>query len=450
MKGKIKMRYLPHTSEDIAQMLATVGAESVDALFEDIPADCRRQGELDLPAPLTEWDLNAHMDGLADTMGAAPRYKVYLGAGSYDHYIPEISKQLLLRSEIFTAYTPYQPEISQGTLQAIYEYQTLVSRLLGMDVTNASMYDGASALAEALLMSIRVTKRKKVAVSKAVHPLYRKVVATYFGPTDFEVVEVPYNADGRTDLSAIGDLSEFAGVAVQSPNFFGCIEDLKQIGETIHSDPKTLFVTAFSEPLAFGLLKSPGSLGADIACGEGQSIGIPRSFGGPGLGMFSSRQKYVRNMPGRLVGKTVDVDGKPGFVLTLATREQHIRRERATSNICSNQGLCATAAVIYMAALGGTCVRELSQLNHDKAEYLKAGLKAAGFELPFSVATFNEFVVKAPKGFETVREALLKKKIVAGLPLAKYYPELAGHYLFCATETASKSDLDQLIKEVSA
>ncbi|MEJ2643054.1 MAG: aminomethyl-transferring glycine dehydrogenase subunit GcvPA [Desulfosarcinaceae bacterium] len=444
------MRYLPHTSEDIAQMLAAVGAESVDALFEEIPADCRRQGELDLPAPLTEWSLNAHMDGLADTMGAAPRYKVYLGAGSYDHYIPEISRQLLLRSEIFTAYTPYQPEISQGTLQTIYEYQTLVSRLLGMDVTNASMYDGASALAEALMMSIRVTKRKKVALSKAVHPLYRRVVATYFGPTDFEVVELPYDADGRTDLSGIGDLSEYAGVAVQSPNFFGCIEDLKQISEIIHSDQKTLFVAAFSEPLAFGLLKNPGSLGADIACGEGQSLGIPRSFGGPGLGMFSARQKYVRNMPGRLVGKTVDVDGKPGFVLTLATREQHIRRERATSNICSNQGLCATAAVIYMAALGGTCVRGLAQLNHDKAEYLKAGLEAAGFGLPFNTATFNEFVVKAPKGFEAVRQALLAKKIVAGLPLAQYYPELADHYLFCATETAKKGDLDLLIKEVSA
>jgi glycine dehydrogenase subunit 1 len=443
------MRYLPHTSEDIAQMLAAVGAESVDALFEEIPADCRRQDELDLPAPLTEWDLNTHMDGLADTMGAAPRYKVYLGAGSYDHYIPEISRQLLLRSEIFTAYTPYQPEISQGTLQTIYEYQTLVSRLLGMDVTNASMYDGASALAEALLMSIRVTKRKKVAVSKAIHPLYRQVVDTYFAPTDFEVVTVPYGTDGRTDLTTIGNLSEFAGVAVQSPNFFGCIEDLGQLADTIHSDGKALFVVGFSEPLAYGLLKSPGSLGADIACGEGQSFGIPRSFGGPGLGMFSAKQKFVRNMPGRLVGKTVDVDGKPGFVLTLATREQHIRRERATSNICSNQGLCATASVMYMAALGGTCVRGLAQLNHDKAEYLKAGLKGAGYELPFRAATFNEFVVKAPKGFEAVREDLLSKKIVAGLPLAKYYPELADHYLFCATETASKSDLDLLVKEVS-
>jgi glycine dehydrogenase subunit 1 len=444
------MRYLPHTSEEIAQMLARIGAESIDALFEEIPADCRRQGELDLPAPLTEWDLNAHMDALADTMGAAPRYKVYIGAGSYDHFIPEISRQLLLRSEIFTAYTPYQPEISQGTLQTIYEYQTLVSRLLGMDVTNASMYDGASALAEALLMSIRITKRKKVAVSKAIHPLYRRVVDTYFAPTDFEVVEVPFGADGRTDLSGIGELSEFAGVAVQSPNFFGCIEDLGQIGNTIHSDKKTLFVTAFSEPLAYGLLKNPGSLGADIACGEGQSLGIPRSFGGPGLGMFSAKQKFVRNMPGRLVGKTVDVEGKPGFVLTLATREQHIRRERATSNICSNQGLCATASVMYMAALGGTCVRGLAQLNHDKAEYLKAGLKGAGFERPFSAPTFNEFVVKAPKGFEATREALLEKQIVAGLPLAKYYPELADHYLFCATETASKSDLDHLVKEVSA
>jgi glycine dehydrogenase subunit 1 len=442
------MRYLPHTQEDIEQMLQVVGAADLEALFSSIPDDCRRKDELALPVPLTEWELNGHMDGLASLMGASPAYKVFMGAGSYSHFIPEITRQLLLRSEFFTAYTPYQPEISQGTLQTIYEYQTLVSRLLGMDVANASMYDGASGLAEALLMTIRVSRRKRVAVSKAVHPLYRKVVETYFAPTDFEVIELPVAADGRTDLSGLKDVGELAGVALQSPNFFGCIEDLEAAGKSIHADKKTLFVVAFSEPLAYGLLKSPGACGADIACGEGQSFGIPQSFGGPGLGMFAARQQFVRAMPGRLIGKTLDRDGKTGFVLTLATREQHIRREKATSNICSNQGLCATASTMYMAAMGGTGIRELSRLNRDRAEYLKASLAKAGYPSPFSAPTFNEFVVRFPDGFADTWQALLEKKIVAGLPMGPYYPELSDCWLMCVTETLSKNDIDALVKEV--
>ncbi len=443
------MRYLPHTQKDIQQMLQVVGVADLDALFSSIPDDCRRKAEMNLPAPLTEWELDAHMDNLAAGMGASPAYKVFMGAGSYHHYIPEISRQLLLRSEFFTAYTPYQPEISQGTLQTIYEYQTLVTRLLGMDVANASMYDGASGLAEALLMAVRVSRRKKVAVSGAVHPLYRKVVETYFAPTGFEVVTLPVGADGRTDLSGLKDLGELAGVALQSPNFFGCIEDLEAAGKTIHTDEKTLFVTAFSEPLAYGLLKSPGSCGADIACGEGQSFGIPQSFGGPGLGMFAAKQEYVRAMPGRLIGKTVDRDGKTGFVLTLATREQHIRREKATSNICSNQGLCATAATMYMAAMGGTGIRKLSRLNRDRAEYLRASLAQAGFTSPFKAPTFNEFVVRFPKGFADTWQTLLEKKIVAGLHLAPYYPELSDCWLMCVTETISKNEIDTLVEEVT-
>ena len=442
------MRYLPHTPEDITAMLATVGAKSLDDLFVAIPEACRRKEALNLPEPMTEWELNAHMEGLARKNAASPDYKVYLGAGSYDHFIPATVPYLAGRSEVYTAYTPYQPEISQGTLQTIYEYQSLVCRLLGMEVANASMYDGASALAEALLMAIRINRRKKVAVSKAVHPLYRRVVETYFKPTGFEIVEIPYLKDGRTDLAAIAGLGDLAAVAIQSPNFFGCIEDLKAADGAIHADPKRLFVAAFTEPLAYGLLKSPGTLGADIACGEGQSFGIPRAFGGPGLGMFASKMQYVRNMPGRLIGQSTDVDGKRGFVLTLATREQHIRREKATSNICSNQGLCATMSVMYMASVGGTGMRELAALNRDKAEYLKNALAKAGFTVPFAAPTFNEFVVKCPAGFEATYQRLLEKKIVAGLPLAPYYPELAGHYLFCVTETSSKEDLDQLVKEV--
>lgn len=442
------MRYLPHTSDDTAAMLKKVGLNSLDSLFASIPEECRRTSDLNLPEPLSEWELNAHMDALAGSVAISPHYKVFLGSGSYDHYIPEAMKHLLSRSEVYTAYTPYQPEISQGTLQTMYEYQTLITRLLGMEVANASMYDGASGLAEALLMAIRVTKRKKVAVSRLIHPLYRRVVKTYFAPTGYEVVELPYLPDGRTDVDGLDKLVDLAAVAVQSPNFFGCIEDLETIGKKVHTDVNTLFVTCFTEPLAYGILKKPGTCGADIACGEGQSLGIPCSFGGPGLGVFAARFKYVRNMPGRLIGQTKDKNGKRGFVLTLATREQHIRREKATSNICSNQGLCATAATMYMAFVGGTGFRQLAALNLDKAEYLKGELHKVGFTISFDSPTFNEFVVEFPDGFEATYKRLMEKKIVAGLPLTHYYPELAYHYVLCVTEKSSKADMDELVKEV--
>lgn len=444
------MRYLPHTQEDIAEMLKKIGAAGLNDLFTTIPKECRRKKDLDLPKAMTEWELNRHMSDQAAQMAVCPDYKVFIGAGSYDHYIPEVVKQLLNRSEFYTAYTPYQPEMSQGTLQAIYEYQTLVTRLLGLDVANASMYDGASSLAEALLMSIRITRRKKVAVSRLIHPLYRQVVRTYFAPTGYDVVELPVLDSGQTDMTGLGDLEAFAGVAVQSPNYFGCIENLAALGEKVHADSKTIFIVSFTEPLAYGVLKNPGSLGADIACGEGQSLGIPRSFGGPGLGMFAAKKAYMRNMPGRLVGQTQDIEGKRGFVLTLSTREQHIRREKATSNICSNQGLCATAAAMYMAALGGTGIRKLAVLNHDKAAYLQHALKKAGFELPFDTPVFNEFVVRFPKGFEKTYANLLAKKIVPGLSLTPDYPEFPDHYLLCATETMDKADIDLLVKEVTS
>jgi len=444
------MRYLPHTEDDVAQMLAVIGEQDLDGLFSSIPKDCRRQDELGLPEPMTEWELNKHMGSLASQVAVCPDYLVFMGAGSYDHYIPEVAKQLLGRSEFYTSYTPYQPEMSQGTLQAIYEYQTLTARLLGLDVANASMYDGASGLAEALLMAIRVTRRKKVYISSLIHPLYRQVIQTYLEPTGYEVVELPFCENGTTDLSQINDLDACAGIAIQSPNFFGCIEDLSAASELIHQDKKALMIVSFTEPLAYGLLKNPGSLGADIACGEGQSLGIPRSFGGPGLGMFAAKKAYMRNMPGRLVGKTQDLDGKLGFVLTLSTREQHIRREKATSNICSNQGLCATAAAMYMAALGGTGIRELACLNRDKAAYLKRALNQAGFPSPFEAPTFNEFVIRFPDGFDKTYDRLITDKIVAGLPLVCHYPDLKNHYLLCATETMDKEDMDLLVKEVTS
>ncbi len=441
------MRYFPHTPEDITEMLATVGVGSLEDLFATIPDECRRSGELKLPAALTEWELNSHIDELCGTMAVSPEFKVFMGAGSYEHYIPASVNHLLSRSEFVTSYTPYQPEMSQGTLQAIFEYQTLTARLLGMEAANASQYDGASALAEAALMAVRVTRRKKVAVSRLVHPHYRRVLTTYLAPTDYEILELPYLPDGTTDLGSLDNLDELAAVILQSPNFFGCIENLETIGNRTRAE-KTLLVVGFSEPLAYGMYKSPGSQGADIACGEGQSLGIPRSFGGPALGMFATLMKYVRNMPGRLVGQTTDVDGRRGFVLTLATREQHIRREKATSNICTNHSLCALAAAIYMSSLGGTGIKKLARLNYDKSEYLKGALRKAGFTIPFSQPTFNEFVVRFKDGFAKTYERLTAEKIIAGLPLECYYPELANHYLLCVTETISKEDMDTLVQKI--
>jgi len=443
------MRYLPHTDQEIASMLEALGKNNLDELFSTVPQDCRLPGDLKLPAALTEWELNELMGALSGTMAASPEYNVFIGAGSYQHHIPESVSYLLRRSEFVTSYTPYQAEMSQGTLQAIYEYQTLAVRLLGMEVANASLYDGASALAEALLMAIRITRKKTIAISRLVHPHYRHVARTYLEPSGYQIVELPYLENGTTDPSPLDGINDLAAVAVQSPNFFGCIEDLNSFAQRAHHTD-ALLICGFTEPLAFGLIRNPGSQGTDIACGEGQSLGIPQSFGGPGLGMFASKMAYVRNMPGRLVGQTTDVEGKRSFVLTLATREQHIRRERATSNICTNNSLCALAAAMYMASLGATGMRELATLNHDKCEYLKGQLQGAGFRMSFDTPTFNEFVVEFPLDFKTTYERLLEKKIVPGLSLAPYYPELSNHYLLCVTETKSKEDMDALVKEVTS
>jgi glycine dehydrogenase subunit 1 len=443
------MLYLPHTDEDIASMLEVVGVETLDGLFSTIPEQCRCTAELHLPGPWSEWELNEYMDNLAGSMAGSPSCKVFLGAGSYEHFIPATVRYLLARSEFATSYTPYQPEMSQGTLQAIYEYQTLAAGLLGMEVATASHYDGASALAEALLMALRITKRTRVAISPLVHPHYRRVVHTYLEPTGCQNALLTYTEEGVTDVSGLADMDDLAAVAVQSPNFFGCIEDLRSIAEKTH-ERGALCIVCFTEALAYGLLNSPGSQGADIACGEGQSLGIPRSFGGPALGMLASRKAHVRNLPGRLVGKTTDLDGQRGFVLTLATREQHIRRERATSNICTNNSLCALGAAMYMASLGGSGMRKLADLNHDKAEYLKGQLKRAGFSPRFDRPTFNEFVVAFPPGFHTTHQRLIGKGIVAGLPLGRYYPELADHYLLCVTEARSREEMDTLVREITS
>jgi glycine cleavage system P protein (glycine dehydrogenase) subunit 1 len=443
------MRYLPHTEEDISSMLGAIGVDSLEALFSTVPDDCRMEGGLDLPQPMSEWELNEHMTALSEGTGVSGKPGVFAGAGSYEHFIPSSVSYLLGRSEFVTSYTPYQPEMSQGTLQAVYEYQTLAAGLLGMEVATASHYDGATALAESLLMAVRVTKRTKVAVSNLIHPHYREVVRTYFEPTGYQVLELPRTGNGVTDLSGIESSKDLAAVAVQSPNFFGCIEDLAATAEIVH-EAGALFVASFTEALSYGLLKSPGELGADIVCGEGQSLGIPRSFGGPALGMLASRKKFMRSLPGRLVGRTVDKDGRRGFVLTLATREQHIRREKATSNICTNNSLCALAAAMYMASLGGTGIRELARLNYDKAEYLKSLLRGAGFKTPMESPTFNEFVVECPENFGDTYGRLLEKGIVAGISISPYFPELSNHYLMCVTETKSREDMEALVKEMQS
>jgi len=442
------MRYLPHTEEEIKEMLAVVGRKDLDELFCSVPDDCRYEGDIPLPLPLDEWALKAHMSEVADLMTVTPKFKILIGAGSNHHHIPETINALMSRSEFLTAYTPYQPEIAQGTLQGIFEYQTYTARLLGMDVANASIYDGASALAEALLMGLRIGRKKKtVAISEAVHPHYREVARTYLEPTEYNLVELPFDKSGKTDLSGLKDIDGLAAAALQSPNFFGVIEDLEKATSTIH-DAGALTISCFTEPLAFGLLKNPGSCGVDICCGEGQSFGMTRSFGGPGLGMFGCKNKYVRNMPGRLVGETTDVDGKRGFVLTLATREQHIRREKATSNICSNQGICTLIATMYMASLGGSGIKEMAQVNYNKAEYFKSELKKTGADILFGSPTFNEFVVDFKQDFKPAYQRLLEKGIVAGLDLGRFYPSFAGKYLFSATETVAKEDIDTVVKEV--
>ncbi len=445
------MRYLPHTKEDIQSMLEVTGHKTLENLFDSIPQDLKSKNGINIPEAISEWDLNAHMEHLASDNIACRDYKCFIGAGSYDHYIPAIVPYLISRSEFMTAYTPYQPEISQGTLQGIYEFQTMVTHLLGMDIATASHYDGGTALAEAALISLRTHKTANtVAVSRLTHPSHRQIVDTYLRPTQFKVIEIPCTEDGITDLKALEAMEDLAGICVQSPNFLGNIEDLEKVRQ-IATDKKAMMVASFTEAMAYGLLKNPGSLGADIVAGEGQSLGISKSFGGPGLGLLAGTKKQMRNLPGRLIGKTTDVKGRPGYVLTLATREQHIRREKASSNICSNNGLCAMTAGIYMATVGKIGMRKIAQLNHNKAIYLKKTLIESGLTPAFDVPFFNEFVMKVPEGFDQMRRNLIEEQcIFAGLDLEPYYPELKGHYLFCATETVSKEDIDYLAKEVQS
>ena len=443
------MRFIPHTDAEVAQMLAAVGAKDVSELFADIPAEFQQRSDLDLGAAMDEAALIREFESLASRNATTQSVTSFVGAGAYDHFVPAAVRALATRAEFVTAYTPYQPELSQGTLQAQFEFQTLVARLLGLDVANASMYEGATALAEACLMARRQTRRARVIVSRAVHPEYRAVLRTYVGAE--HLVEAPFAADGATDASAIEGLvtTDAAAVVIQSPNFFGVVEDLAAFAKVAH-DREALLVATFTEPLAFGLCEPPGALGADVAAGEGQSFGLPLSFGGPYVGLFAVRKALVKGMPGRLVGRTVDARGTPCYTLTLAAREQHIRRARASSNICTNEGLCALTVAVYLSLLGRTGLKRLALFNHLRAEALKARLsRVPGVSIAFLGATFNEFVVRLGRPAAAVAEALARGGLVPGLPLGAHYPELDDALLVTVTETRTDADFDRLIAGVS-
>ncbi len=448
------MRYLPHTEDEIRQMLTRIGIGSIDNLFAAIPAGHRLERPLDLEPALDEASLMSHLSALADANDAA-RALSFLGAGLYEHHIPPAVDQLLLRSEFYTAYTPYQAEVSQGTLQAIFEFQTMVCELFGLEVANASMYDGASATAEAVLMARRVTRRRHVVLSGALHPEYIETTRTYVSNVDEggAPLDVAPIAGQRTDLDALEALvtDETAAVIVGYPNFFGCVEDLERL-RAITEAKGALLVTATWEPYALSMLRPPGAFGADIAVGEGQPLAVAPQLGGPGVGLFACKSEHVRQIPGRLVGETVDQGGKRGYVLTLSTREQHIRRERATSNICTNHGLIALALTIRTAMLGRRGFDQVGRLCLSRAEYLKQRIDALeGFSVPGGAPTFNEFVVRREEGKAApLLAALAAKGILAGVDLGRFFPERDHELLVAVTERHSRANLNRLVDALAS
>jgi glycine dehydrogenase subunit 1 len=440
------MSFLPHTTEEEKAMLKTIGVSSVDELFGDIPEELFLDKPLHLPAGLSEKEAWEEVERLAKKNIHIGEYLCFRGAGAYDHYQPKAVHHLLSRSEFYTAYTPYQPEISQGTLQAVFEYQTSICELTGMDVANASHYDGATALTEAALMAVEATRRSKIAVSTLVHPEYRETLQTYLLRKGVEIIWLPYR-EGLTDVDELARVltNEVAAVLISSPNFFGCVEDFSQFAELIHGQGGLLI--ACVDPLSLGILESPGELGADIVVGEGQSLGLPLNFGGPYLGFMACKEKYVRRLPGRIVGKTVDRLGRDGFVLTLQAREQHIRREKAGSNICSNQSLCALAATIYLALLGPRGLEEVGKQCLQKSHYTRERLvELPGVSTPFSAPFFQEFVVKTVEAPLKINQRLWEAGILGGLDLGRHYPELENHLLLCVTEMRTKEEIEQLIQ----
>lgn len=438
------MRYLPNSDADRAAMLEATGHRSIDELFAQIPEELKLHGKLNLPGPLSEPEI---LEFFRQASRQSSRdYVSMLGAGAYSHHRPVAIDALLSRGEFFTAYTPYQAEIAQGTLQAMFEFQTLMTQLTGMEVANASLYDGSTATTEAVLMALRIARRKRVVVAQTVHPEYRQVLDTYVRHQGVEVVEIGYSPSGQLDVTKLDAAlqQETAAVVVQSPNFFGCLEPIREIAEITHKHDALLVVT-ITEPLSLGIVQPPSD--ADIVCGEAQSFGVPVAFGGPYVGFLASHEKFLRQMPGRLIGQAQDAEGRRGFVLTLATREQHIRREKATSNICTNQSLCALAATIYLCLLGKRGLKALAEQNLAKAHYASGQLRAVpSAATPFAAPHFNEFVIKTPGDAEGLLAALREEKIIGGLNLGKFYPELADHLLVCVTETVSTEAIDRMVE----
>ncbi|MCM3762727.1 aminomethyl-transferring glycine dehydrogenase subunit GcvPA [Alkalihalobacillus oceani] len=442
-------RYLPMTAADEQAMLDTIGVQSIEELFSDIPASIRFKGKLNVKEALKEPELLHYFDKLAEKNVSLKQYPSFLGAGVYQHYIPSIVDHVISRSEFYTAYTPYQPEISQGELQAIFEFQTMICELTGMDLANSSMYDGPTALAEAAMLSAGHTKKKTILVSKTVHPEARAVLQTNATGQRLNVIEIEAK-DGVTDLEqlkeAYGD--DTACVVVQHPNFFGALEPLAEL-EAITHQQKALLVVS-SNPLSLGILAPPGQFGADIVVGDAQPFGIAPQFGGPHCGFFATTKQLMRKVPGRLVGQTQDEHGQRGFVLTLQAREQHIRREKATSNICSNQALNALAASVAMAALGKKGVREMAYQNVQKAAYARTQLKKHGVKLAFAQPSFHEFVIEVNGSVKEVNEKLFEKGIIGGYDLGQDYPELAGHMLVAVTEVRTKAEIEAFAQEMGA
>jgi glycine dehydrogenase subunit 1 len=440
------MSYLSLSEKDKKDMLAAAGVGSIDELFCCIPEEVRLKRDLRLPEALTELELARTIEGIG-RKNAYPGTLSFLGGGAYEHFVPAVVDSLSSRGEFVSPYTPYQPEVSQGTLQIIFEFQTLVCQLTGLAIANASLYDGSTGAAEAVLMAQRVTGRPKVLIARTVHPQYREVVRTYVKNVGIELEELPYGKDGRIDAAALGRSLDdrTAAVVFQSPNFFGVVEDAEALSEAAHGR-KALSVALVAEALSLALLEPPGKLGVDIVTGEAQSFGVPLSFGGPYLGFMACRKDFLRQMPGRISGQTTDVEGRRGFVLTLATREQHIRRERATSNICTNQALCALRATIFLETMGRQGLREMARQNACKAAYAAERLASVpGIERKFPGPFFNEFVLGFPRPWAEIDAGLRGIGIVAGLGLAGDYPELGAAALVCVTELKTRADIDRLV-----
>ncbi len=445
------MPYLPHGNDDVKQMLKKIGVDRFEDLLKNIPEVLKGNVSLDLPGALSELEIRQEMHTLLTRNTACHQTVSFLGAGAYDHFIPSVVDFITSRPEFSTAYTPYQAEVSQGTLQAMYEFQSLICELTGMDVSNASMYDAATSMTEAILMAKNVKRKKNdVILSSAIHPLYRMTLETYARSWDLNIIDCSLK-DDRTDLAELEKLitENTAAVVIQSPNFFGCIEDTASFSKTAHAHD-ALFIQGV-DPISLAILKTPGDVDADIAFGEGQSLGIHLNFGGPYLGLFTAKQEYVRKMPGRIAGMTEDTDGNRGYVLTLQTREQHIRREKATSNICSNEALCALAATVYLALMGRSGLKQVAELCVQKAHYLQEKIcELPGYSAVNTSPFFKEFVIETPLPAKEIIQMALDRSIYAGIDLGTYFPKRKNQLLIAVTEKRTKEELGRFVEFLAA